>query len=141
MKSPLSKTTTKARTTDPVMARVLLTDDAKDDIRGLDGSVQARVLSDLKKLEMSPAARGLPLGSRNIGNLSGLRKLKVGPKKGYRAVFAAEGDDLAIVMVVAARSESECYQLALTRIRLLANADQRNVVAALLNEMIQGGSK
>ncbi len=123
------------------MARVLLTDDAKDDIRGLDGSVTARVAKDLKKLETSPAERGQPLGSHSTGNLTGLRKLKVGPDKGYRAVFAAEGNDIAIVMVVAARSESECYQLALTRIQLLADADQLDEVAGLLNEMIKGGSK
>lgn len=114
------------------MARVVLTDDAKDDIRCFDGSVKARVLKDLKKLEISPADRGQPLGSRNAGNLAGLRKLKVGPNKGYRAVFAAEGDDIAIVMVVAARSESDCYQLALTRIRLLADTQQRSEVAELL---------
>ncbi len=114
------------------MARVLLTDDAKDDIRALDGSVQPRVLKDLKKLETSPADRGQPLGSHNTGDLTGLRKLKVGPRKGYRAVFAAEGDDIAIVMVVAARSESECYQLAMTRIRLLADTEQRSEVAELL---------
>lgn len=37
------------------MARVLLTDDAKDDICNLDGSVKARVAKDLLKLEFSPA--------------------------------------------------------------------------------------
>ena len=65
-----------------------------------------------------------------------LRKLKMGHNKGYRAVFAAEGDDLAVVMVVAARSESECYELAVARIRLLASTEQRNEVAELLMSMI-----
>lgn len=60
------------------MARVELTDDAKDDIRGLDGSVKARVLKDLQKLNTSAADRGEPLGSRSSGNLTGLRKLPVG---------------------------------------------------------------
>jgi mRNA interferase RelE/StbE len=69
------------------MARVELTDDAKDDIRGLDGSVKARVLKDLKKLETSPADRGQPLGSRDTGNLTGLRKLYVGPKKGCQLLL------------------------------------------------------
>jgi mRNA interferase RelE/StbE len=121
------------------MARVELTDDAKDDIRGLDGSVKARVLRDLHKLKTLPADRGERLGSRDKGNLTGLRKLKVGPKKGYRAVFAARGDDIAIVMVVAARSESECYQVALTRIQLLANTEQRSEMAELLMSMIGEG--
>jgi mRNA interferase RelE/StbE len=123
------------------VARVELTDDAKDDIRGLDGSVRTRVLKDLKKLETSPSDRGQPLGSRDIGNLTGLRKLYVGPRKGYRAVFATKGDAIALVMVVAARSESECYELAVTRIRLLADAGQRSEVAALLTEMIRGAAK
>jgi mRNA interferase RelE/StbE len=123
------------------VARVELTDDAKDDIRGLDGSVRTRVLKDLKKLETSPSDRGQPLGSRDIGNLTGLRKLYVGPRKGYRAVFATKDDAIALVMVVAARSESECYELAVTRIRLLADAGQRSEVAALLTEMIRGAAK
>jgi mRNA interferase RelE/StbE len=118
------------------MARVELTDDAKDDIRGLDGSVKLRVLKDLKKLETSPAARGQPLGSQPTGNLTGLRKLYVGPTKGYRAVYAADGDVLAVVIVVAARSESECYELALARLRLLADSDTRTETATLLMSMI-----
>lgn len=75
---------------------------------------QNRVLKDLKKLETSPSDRGQPLGSRNTGNLTGLRKIYVGPRKGCRAVFTTEGDAIAIVMVVAARSESECYELAVS---------------------------
>ncbi|WP_176562324.1 type II toxin-antitoxin system RelE family toxin [Mycolicibacterium palauense] len=114
------------------MARVELTDDAKDDIRGLDGSVKARVLKDLLKLEISPADRGAPLGSHATGNLTGLRKLYIGPRKAYRAVFAADGDVIAIVVVVAARSESECYELALTRMRLLADAEQQSEMTRML---------
>lgn len=114
------------------MARVELTDDAKDDIRGLDGSVQARVLKDLLKLQVSPDHRGEPLGSRNTGNLSGLRKLRVGPRQAYRAVFAADEDAIAIVMVVAARAESECYDLAMTRLRLLAGSDQTELIRMLM---------
>lgn len=114
------------------MARVELTDDAKDDIRSLDGSVKARVLKDLQKLKTSPADRGEPLGSRDTGNLTGLRKLPVGPKKGYRAVFAADGDVLAIVVVIAARSESECYQLAVTRMRLIADTEQQSEMTSML---------
>lgn len=118
------------------MARVELTDDAKDDIRSFDGSVQVRVLKDLKKLESSPVDRGQPLGSRGTGNLTGLRKLTVGPHKGCRAVFAARGDVLAIVVVVAARSEPECYELAATRMRLLAESDQRTEMTEMLLSII-----
>lgn len=122
------------------MARVELTDDAKDDIRGLDGSVKARVLKDLQKLKVAPSQRGFPLGSHNSGNLTGLRKLYVGPDKGYRAVFAAEGDDIAVVMVVAARADAECYQLAMARLRLLSDGEKRSEMAELLISLI-GPSK
>jgi mRNA interferase RelE/StbE len=118
------------------MAQVELTDDAKDDIRGLDGSVRVRVLKDLKKLEQSPSQRGEPLGSRSTGNLTGLRKLYVGPDKGYRAVFAADGDRLAVVMVVAARSDLECYALAVARLRLLADAQSQSEMAEILRSII-----
>jgi mRNA interferase RelE/StbE len=118
------------------MARVELTDDAKDDVRGFDKSVQARVLKDLKKLESCPSDRGQPLGSNPSGNLTGLRKLRVGPKQAYRAVFAAEGDNLAVVMVVAERADSKCYQLALARLRLLADTSARSEATKLLLSII-----
>ena len=118
------------------MARVELTDDAKNDIRGLDGSVRLRVLKDLQKLKTAPADRGEPLGARNAGNLTGLRKLPVGPKKANRAVFAADGDVLAVVVVVAARSEAQCYELALARVRLLTDSAQRTELTNLLTAII-----
>ena len=118
------------------MARVELTDDAKDDIRGLDVSVKIRVLKDLEKLKDSPADRGQPLGSRDTGNLTGLRKMYVGPNKGHRAVFAADGDVIAIVVVVAARAESECYELAVARMRLLADSGQRTEMTQMLLSII-----
>jgi mRNA interferase RelE/StbE len=121
------------------MARIELTDDAKDDIRGLDRSVQARILRDLKKLEDSPSQRGAPLGSRKSGNLTGLRKLYIGPSSDYRAVFAADGDTVAVVMVVAKRAEEECYQLAVARLRLLSDAKDKNEVTALLMSLVRGG--
>lgn len=118
------------------MARVELTDDAKDDIRTLDGSVQQRILKDLLKLQDSPAQRGAPLGSHNSGNLTGFRKLYVGPKRAYRAVFAADGDALAVVMVVAEREDQACYELALARVRLLSNNAQRGEVVSLLRSLV-----
>ena len=117
------------------MARVELTDDAKDDLRNLDGSVTARVLKDLKKLESNPALRGEPLGVRKTGDLTGFRKLYVGPKKGYRAVFAADGDTLAVVLVIAEREDQLCYEMAVARIQLIASDAQRADVAKLLDQV------
>jgi mRNA interferase RelE/StbE len=119
------------------MARVTLTDDAKHDIRGLDRSVQTRVLKDLKKLETAPADRGQPLGSRRSGNLTGLRKLYVGPRKGYRAVFAAEGDTLAVVIVIAARADAECYEMALARLQRIAEPAKLTEMSKLLLSIME----
>lgn len=118
------------------MAPVLLTDDAKDDIRALDGSVRARIAKDLKKLENSPSQRGEPLGSQQSGNLTSFRKMYVGPKKGYRAVFLPDGDQLSVVLVVAEREDQQCYEMAVARIRLLSSTSQRAEVVQLL-KMIQ----
>ena len=118
------------------MARVELTDDAKDDIRALDGSVRKRVLKDILKLVDQPSLRGAPLGSHNSGNLTGFRKLYVGPKHAYRVVFATEGDTLAIVMVVAEREDQACYELALARVRMLSDAEQKDEVVTLLKSLV-----
>ena len=119
------------------MARLRFTDDAKDDIRGLDRSVQVRILKDLEKLKDSPADRGQPLRShRATGNLSGLRKLRVGPKRSYRAVYLADRDELAVVMVVAERSDAQCYALARTRLDLLPDAPGVAGLREFLREML-----
>lgn len=114
------------------MARVVLTDDAKDDLRGLDKSVALRVYKDLQKLKTSPSDRGAPLGSRSAANLTGFRKMAVGPNRAYRAVFTAEGDELALVMVVAARADAECYEMAKARLTLMSDQDKRSEMAELL---------
>jgi len=120
------------------MARVQLTDDAQDDIRGLDNSLRIRVLKDLQKLKISPSSRGDPLGSKAPGNLTGLRKMYVGPSKGYQAVFAAQGDEIAIVIVVATRADAECYELALARVRLMSDQRQQSEMTKLLISIIGG---
>lgn len=61
----------------------------------------------------------------------------IGPKKGYRAVFAADGNVIAIVVVVAARSDRECYKLAITRLRLLADAEQKNEMTQMLMSLME----
>lgn len=44
----------------------------------------------------------------------------------------ADGDVLALVVVVAARSDAECYELALARMKLLAGAGQTEATRMLL---------
>lgn len=99
------------------MARVQLTDDAKDDLRNLDGSAQKLVLRAIKKLEEEPDKRGAPLGSRKDSNLTGFRKLVVGDRA-YRIVYRVERDTVVIIWVIAKRSDDECYHLATSRLQL-----------------------
>lgn len=100
------------------MARVEFTDDAREDLRDLDGSSRSIVFKALLKLRDQPEQRGQPLGSRARGNLTGLRKLVIG-NRDYRAVYqVTAAGDVAIVIVVAKRAESEVYELAIARMRL-----------------------
>lgn len=118
-------------------ADILYMDDALDDLALLDGSARKRVLADLQKLETEPAQRGLPLGSRRSGNLTGLRKLPCGPRKAYRAVFAVRADGkLSIVMVVAERSDDECYEMARARLELVKVAPQYDPMVEQLKEIL-----
>src|SRR5665647_2797682 len=85
------------------MAKVLLTDDALEDLRGLGGSARKLVIKALGKLRDSPELRGAPLGSRRTGNLTGFRKVVVGDRQ-YRIVYRVE-DDGTICVVWVMRSK------------------------------------
>ena len=94
------------------MARVVLTDEAKEDLRDLDGSARRLVLRALRKLEDSLESRGAPLGSRRTGNLTGFRKLVVGDRQ-YRVVYRVEEDGtVCVIWVIGSRVDEECYRLA-----------------------------
>lgn len=124
------------------MAKVTLTDDAKEDLRDLDGSARALVLRALKKLETDPESRGQPLGSRASGSLVTFRKLVVG-NRDYRIVYRVEADGTVVVVwVIGKRADAECYRLALSRIRL--HAQDQPLIGALLDLLGQtwpGGSQ
>jgi len=98
------------------MARVLLTAEAKEDVRDLDGAAKKVVLKAMKKLESEPEKRGDPLGSQ-VDDLTTFRKLVVG-NRDYRIVYRIERGTVVVVWVVAKRAESECYELAVSRLRL-----------------------
>jgi mRNA interferase RelE/StbE len=100
------------------MAKVQLTSAAKEDVRELDGEARKRVLKAIKKLEDEPAKRGQPLGSKATGDLTTFRKLVVGDRQ-YRVIYRVEKDgSVAVVWVVGARSDDECYHLAVSRLKL-----------------------
>ncbi|MDN4474340.1 type II toxin-antitoxin system RelE/ParE family toxin [Demequina sp. SYSU T00192] len=113
------------------MATIVLTPEAQEDIRALDGSARKAVLNGLKKLKDSPEQRGAPLGSRASGNLTGLRKLVVGNRQ-YRIVFRVEADNsIVVVWVVGSRVDAECYDLAVARLEMHAHRPE-------LRDMLQG---
>jgi mRNA interferase RelE/StbE len=113
------------------MARVTLTEDAREDLHDLDGTARLVVLKALKKLETEPMQRGQPLGSRARGDLTSFRKLVVG-NRDYRIVYRVETDGTVVVVwVIARRADDECYELALARLRLHGDAGVRGLADSL----------
>ena len=113
-------------------ARVVLTDDARQDLRGLDGAARKIVANGIQKLQTDPALRGAPLGTRATGDLTGLRKLVVG-NRAYRIVYRVEADGtVAVVLVIAGRADDEVYRLAVARVAALADPER----AAALRQLI-----
>ena len=109
------------------MAQVHLTDDARDDIRDLDGSARKQVLKALKKLEDSPDQLVFPLGNNPKGNLTGLRKLVIGGRD-YRAVYRVEsGGEVVVIIVVLKRADQEVYELAVARLKTSDDEDVRQL--------------
>ena len=98
------------------MTKVVLTDDALEDTRGLDGSARQLVIKALGKLRDSPEHRGSPLGSRSTGNVTGFRKVVVGDRQ-YRIVYRVDDDgSICVVWVVGSRVDEECYRMVVARL-------------------------
>ncbi len=113
------------------MAKVVLSDDAYEDFRDLDGSAKRIVAKGLKKLESDPHLRGQPLGSRSGGDLTTFRKLVIGDRD-YRIVYRIEPDGTVVVVwVIAKRADNEVYDLAVSRLRLHGDATIRQLAAAM----------
>lgn len=113
------------------MARVQLSEEARDDFHDLDGSSQWIVAKALKKLETDPHLRGQPLGSRASGDLTTFRKLVVG-NRDHRIVYRIDPDGTVVVVwVIARRADAEAYELAMSRIRLHTNTAVRELATSL----------
>jgi mRNA interferase RelE/StbE len=94
------------------MAEVELTDDARADLVGLDGSVRTRVLKRLRLLEGEPTL-GKPLGD----DLHGFRKLRVGSRGGaLRIVYRITPDDNVLVIALGPRDNKAVYREASRRV-------------------------
>jgi mRNA interferase RelE/StbE len=99
------------------MAKVVLTRDAKDDLRDFDRTTQRLVVKGLRKLEDQPEQRGVPLAKE----LSGYRKLVVGDRE-VRIIYTVEEDGtVCVVWLIGRRANGEVYELA--RARLIAVED------------------
>lgn len=115
------------------MARVLLTEDAKEDLRDLDGAARKIVIKALAKLKDNPEQRGQPLGSRSGGNLTGLRKLVVGDRD-YRIVYNVEPDGtVCVVWVIGKRTDGEVYDLAVSRLKVVQGLEHGEILAKALS--------
>lgn len=115
------------------MARVLLTEDALEDLRDLDASARQLVVKAMRKLEIDPEMRGQPLGSRPGGNLTTFRKLVVGDRD-YRIVYRVEPDGTVVVVwVIAKRADNECYELASARLRMHGDPELAKLTTTLLD--------
>jgi len=122
------------------VARVELTDDAKEDLKDLDGSARKIVLKALAKLQDKPEQRGEPLGSRAQGNLTTFRKLVIGDRA-YRAIYRIEANGTVVVVwVFKERVDNECYELAVTRLRLHGDRELADLASNLLDATWRGST-
>lgn len=114
------------------MAAVELTDEAREDLRELDGSQRKAVLKALRKLETAPEQRGQPLGSQTGGNLTTFRKLVV-QDRDLRVIYRVEPSGAVVVVwVIAARADDHCYDLAVSRLRMHPDRE----IAAVAGDLI-----
>ena len=92
-------------------------DEAKTDLRDLDGSQLKSVLKAIKKVSQNPlpvneGGYGKPLGNKHGKDLTGLCKIKL-MKEGIRVVYALIRTETTMkIVVIAARSDDEVYELA-----------------------------
>lgn len=96
------------------------TDEAKADLQELDGSERKKVLKAILKASQNPlpaseGGYGKPLGNKRGNDLTGLCKIKL-LKEGIRVVYALYRTETAMkIIVIAARSDNEVYELAAAR--------------------------
>ena len=113
------------------MARVVLTEDAREDLHDLDRSVQKQIVKALQKLQDNPSQRGQPLGRRGDSNLTTFRKLVVGDRD-YRIVYRVQDDGtIVVVWVIGRRADGEAYELALARLRMHTDNTVRELTGSL----------
>lgn len=92
--------------------------EAKEDLKKLDGSKRIPVLKAIEKVSKNPqpfteGGYGKPLGNKSNRNLTGLLKIRV---LDVRVVYTLQKiKDVMYVVVIAAREDSEVYDIAKSR--------------------------
>jgi mRNA interferase RelE/StbE len=100
---------------------VVFTDEAKADLKNLDGSVSGQVLKVIDRVRKNPlpaseGGYGQPLGNVGGTNLTGLCKIKL-LKLGIRVVYRVIRENgIMRIIVIAARADSEVYKIAEERL-------------------------
>lgn len=101
---------------------VLYTQEAFDDLRGLDASQKKQVLKAIDKVSENPLPNneggyGKPLGNRLSSKLSGYLKIKL-VKLGIRVVYRLERKaDQMQVIIISFRDDETVYKMAQKRIQ------------------------
>lgn len=91
--------------------------EANLELQGLDGSIKKQVLKGIQKVSTNPLPKseggyGNPLGHKNGNNLTGYFKIKY-LNIGIRVVYTIDRENkIMTIIVVAARSDNECYDIA-----------------------------
>jgi len=96
------------------------TDEAKSDLKALDGSQAKQVRKLIDKVSENPLPKseggyGSPLGNKGGRNLTGLCRIRL-LKLGIRVVYKLIRDgDIMKIVVIAARADDEVYEIAMRR--------------------------
>ena len=95
-------------------------EEARDDLRRLDGAQRKRVLKAIERVRTNPLPKseggyGTPLGNRLSYDLTGLLKIKL-RADGIRVVYKTYVQDgLMLVVVIGIRDDAEVYRKAAER--------------------------
>ena len=98
-----------------MLASGYLTEEAENDLKKLDHSVQLQVLKGIRKVSQNPlpvqeGGYGKPLGNRTGNNLTNLLKIKF-RNLGIRVVYKTiQIDGIMKIIVISARTDEQVYK-------------------------------
>ncbi len=100
--------------------KVIFTNDADNDLKGLDKSIRTQVIKKAIALQENPFL-GNPLGNKFGLDLTGYYKLYAA-KKAYRIVYRLIGEQIEVVEIVGIgrRDKEEIYRLVVKRLKGIA---------------------